>query len=417
MSVVKRVFKWIGWLLLALIAAGLIGYLTNKTYMDSYFRMAVSQARGLSQQAEWYDPVEKVPGADGPALAAAAPEELTIDPAALAAARDYAQSKGSYGLLVWQGGKLQDAAYWQGFDRNRLIASKSMAKMIVGLVIGRAIEQGHIQSIDQPVSDFITEWKGTPKEKSTIRDFLQNSSGISRFDYSNNWPWSQTMREYIGAHHDELLINETEYQYKPGTEYDYSMITSDMLAIVVERATKQRYADYVGKELLQPIGAQGGTVYINRPGGLAHSGCCMMLPAESFIRMGVLMANDGLWDGKRILAEGWIAETLKPSPANPKWGLHMWLGKPYQQRVRFFPERSQKIGVLHSEPYAADDLFLWDGSGNQAMWIVPSQQLVVLRFGPTPKPKYGEPGEWDNSLLPNTVIRGLKTDVSSIRKD
>ncbi len=410
MSLVKRTFKWIGWLLLALIAAGLIGYVTNKTYMDRYFKLAGGQIRGQSQQAEWYDPVDKVNSTETAPLAVAAEAERTIDPAALKVARDYAQSKDSYGFVVWQGGKLQEASYFQGFDRNRLIASKSMAKMIGGLVIGRAIEQGFIKSVDQPVSDFITEWKGTPKERSTIRDFLQNSSGISRFDYSNNMPWSQTSREYLGERHEDLLIHETEYQYKPGTEYDYSMITSDMLAIIIERATRQRYADYVGKELLQPIGAQGGTVYINRPGGLAHSGCCMMLPAESFIRMGILMAQDGQWEGKRILPEGWIAETLKPSPANPRWGLHMWLGKPYQQRVRFFPERSQPIGVLHSEPYAADDLFLWDGSGNQAMWIVPSKQLVVLRFGNTPKPKYGQPGEWDNSLIPNTVIRGLKAN-------
>jgi CubicO group peptidase (beta-lactamase class C family) len=411
MSLVKRVFKWIGWLLLALIAVALIGYLANKTYMDRYFRMAVSQARGQSQQAEWYDPVDKVPSVEAAPLALAAETERTVDPAALAKARDYARSKDSYGFVVWQGGKLQEASYWQGFDRNRLIASKSMAKMIGGLVIGRAIKQGFIKSVDQPVSDFITEWKGTPKAKSTIRHFLQNSSGISRFDYSNNLPWSQTMREYIGEHHDELLIAETEFQYEPGTEYDYSMITSDMLAIVVERATKQRYADYVGKNLLTPIGAQGGTVYINRPGGLAHSGCCMMLPAESFIRMGVLMAQDGMWDGQRILPVGWIRATITPSPANPKWGLHMWIGEPYQQRVRFFPERSQPIGILHSEPYAAKDLFLWDGSGNQAMWIVPSKNLVVLRFGPTPKPKYGEKGEWDNSLIPNAVIRGLTPEA------
>ena len=92
----------------------------------------------------------------------------------------------------------------------------------------------------------------------------------------------------------------------------------------------------------------------------------MMLPAESFIRLGILMASDGLWEGKRLLPEGWIAETLKPSPANPKWGLHMWIGQPYQKRVRFFPARSQPIGTLHSEPYLADDLYLWDGSGNQA---------------------------------------------------
>ena len=408
---IRKLFKWIGWALLALIALGLIGYLANKTYMDRYFRMAVSQARGQSQQAEWYDPVDKVPGATDTPLAAAAAADLTVDPAAIEKAAAYAQAKDSYGFLVWQGGKIQHASYYQGFNRERLIASKSMAKMIVGLVIGRAIEQGFIKSLDQPVSDFVTEWKGRPKATPTIRNFLQNSSGISRFAYNDFAPWSQTMREYVGEHHEELLINETEYQYQPGTEYDYSMITSDMLAIVIERATKQRYADYVGKNLIEPIGAQGGTVYVNRPGGLAHSGCCMMLPAESFIRLGVLMAQDGVWEGQRILPAGWVRETITPSPANPKWGLHMWIGQPYQQRVRFFPERSQPIGVLHSEPYAADDLFLWDGSGNQAMWISPEKNLVVLRFGPTPKPKYGEKGEWDNSLLPNTIIRGLKPNA------
>jgi CubicO group peptidase (beta-lactamase class C family) len=404
---IRKFFKWLGRGLLLIIVVGLVGYLTNKTYMDRYFTMAVSQARGLSQQAEWYDPVDKVPGAADAPLPVADDDDRSIAPDAIEKARAYAEQKSSYGFVVWQGGKIQHASYFQGFNRTRLIASKSMAKMIGGIVIGRAIAEGYIKSVDQPVSDYITEWKGTPKAKSTIRDFLQNSSGISRFDYSNNLPWSQTMREYIGEHHDDLLINETEYQYKPGTEYDYSMITSDMIAIIIERATKQRYADYVGKSLIQPIGAQGGTVYINRPGGLAHSGCCMNLPAETFVRLGVLMAQDGVWDGKRILPEGWVAETLKPSPANPRWGLHMWIGKPYQKRVSFFPLRSQPIGTLHSEPYAADDLFLWDGSGNQAMWIVPSKKLVVMRFGPTPKPKAGQPGEWDNSLLPNTIIRGM----------
>ena len=409
MSMMKRIFKWLGWALLALITAGLIGYLTNKTYMDRYFRMSVSQARGLSQQAEWYDPVDKVPGAADQPLPVAAGADLTVATDAISTASAYAKGKDSYGFVIWQGGKLQHAAYWQGFDRSRLIASKSMAKMLVGVVIGRAIEQGFIKSLDQPVSDYIAEWKGTPKAAPTIRDFLQNSSGISRFSYNDFKPWSQTMREYLGERHEDLLINETTYDYKPGSEYDYSMITSDMLAIVIERATKQRYADYVGKAVLQPIGAQGGTVYINRPGGLAHSGCCMMLPAESFIRLGILLANDGMWDGQRILPDGWVKATVTPSPANSKWGLHMWIGQPYQQRVRFFPERSQPIGTLHSEPYLADDLFLFDGSGNQAMWIVPSKQLIVLRFGPTPKPKAGEKGEWDNSLLPNTIIRGLKT--------
>jgi CubicO group peptidase (beta-lactamase class C family) len=348
-----------------------------------------------------------VPGTSGPCLEVVAPENLTIDPTALKSARDYAQLMDSDGFVVWHDGKLQEVSYWHGFDRNRLIASKSMAKMIVGLVISRAIQQGHIKSVDQPVSDFITEWKGTPKQHATIRNFLQNSSGISRFTLSI-LPWSQSLRAYLSAHHEYILIHETKAEYTPGSEYDYSLITSDMLAIVIERATQQRYADYVGNHLLKPIGAQGGTVFVNRPGGLAHSGCCMMLPAETFIRMGILMLQDGVWDNQRVLAEGWMAEALKPSPANLKWGLHIWLGQPYQSRVRFFSERLQPIGTLHSESYGADDLFLWDGAGNQVMWIIPSQQLVVLRFGPKPKPHCGQPGEWDNSLIPNTLLRSLK---------
>jgi CubicO group peptidase (beta-lactamase class C family) len=283
-----------------------------------------------------------------------------------------------------------------------------MAKMVVGIVIGRAIAQGHIRSVDQPVSDFITEWKGTDKEGPTIRQFLQNSSGISRFTYNDFKPWSQTMREYLSEHHEDILINETRLDYPPGSEYDYSMITSDVLGLVIERATGQRYADYLGHNLLKPIGATGGTVYVNRPGGLAHTGCCLMLRAESFVRIGALMARDGVWEGIRLLPEGWVQETVTPSPANPHWGLHMWIGKPCVKRLRWFPERSQPVGVMHSECYLADDLFLFDGSGNQAMWIVPSKDLVVLRFGPPPTRRPGEPGEFDNSMLPNTIIRGLK---------
>ncbi len=405
MSLVRSTLKWTGITLLVLIAVGVIGYLANKTYMDRYVKMAVSQARGQSQQADWYDPVDKVPGAPDTPLAVATTAD--IKPEALAAARDYAARNRSEGLLVWHDGALRGASYWQGFDRKKLIASKSMAKMIVGMVIGRAVAQGHIKSIDQPVSDYVTEWQGTPKQGPTIRQFLQNSSGISRFSYNDFKPWSQTMREYLSEDHERILIDETKRDYGPGTEFDYSMITSDVLAIVIERATKQRYADYVGNNLLAPIGATGGTVYINRPGGLAHAGCCMMLPAEDFVRLGILLIEGGIWEGTRILPEGWVKATVSPSPANPNWGLHMWIGDPHQERRRFFPARSQPLGTLHSEPYVARDVFLFDGSGNQAMWMSPSLRLIILRFGPTPKAKTGQPGEWDNSFIPNTIMRGI----------
>ncbi|MFN7173131.1 MAG: serine hydrolase domain-containing protein [Thermaurantiacus tibetensis] len=401
----RRLLRGAGLALLALLllAGGL--WLANLAYMERYMRMAVSQFRGESQRADWYDPVDPVPGAPFTPLPVATTP--SVAPAFLEEARRYAEETKAEGFLVWQGGALQHASYFRGHRPQDLIASKSMAKMVVGILIGRAIALGHIRSLDQPVSDFVTEWKGTDKEGPTIRHFLQNSSGISRFKYNDFAPWSLTMREYLSPHHERILLYETRRDYEPGTEYDYSMITSDVLAIVIERATGRRYADFLGEELLKPIGAAGGTVYVNRPGGLAHAGCCLMLPAESFVRLGILLAHDGVWDGKRLLPEGWVAETVTPSPANPHWGLHMWIGRPCVERLRWFPERSQKVGVLHSECYLADDLFLFDGSGNQAMWIVPSRDLVVLRFGPPPTRRPGMPGEFDNSRLPNTIIRGL----------
>ena len=402
---IRRILKWMGIALLVALVVGAIAWAANATYMQRYMRMAVSQARGESQRADWYEPVDTVPGVPDARLPVATTRSVADK--ALAEADVYARQTKSQGFLVWQGGAVQAANYYGGFKRDELIASKSMAKMVVGIVIGRAIALGHIKSLEQPVSDFITEWRGTRKEGSTIRQFLQNSSGISRFSYNDFKPWSQTMREYLSDRHEDILIDETRADYQPGTEYDYSMITSDVLAIVIERATGQRYADFLGQALLQPIGATGGTVYVNRPGGLAHSGCCLMLTAESFVRIGALMARDGVWDGKRLLPEGWVKATVTPSPANPKWGLHMWIGSPCVKRLRWFPRRSQPVGVLHSECYLADDLFLFDGSGNQAMWIVPSKDLVVLRFGPPPTRRPGEPGEFDNSRLPNIIIRGL----------
>ncbi|MFQ3594958.1 MAG: serine hydrolase [Sphingomonadaceae bacterium] len=390
-------------LALVLVAAGF--WIANREYMGRYMRQAVSQFRGESQRADWYEPVEEVPGAAFVPLPVATVP--TVSPTHLADARAYAEEVRSEGFLVWQGGKVQEASYFGGHRAGDLIASKSMAKMVVGILIGRAIALGHIDHLDQPVSDFLTEWQGTDKEGPTIRHFLQNSSGISRFQYNDFKPWSLTMREYLSSHHEKILLFETKRDYEPGTEYDYSMITSDVLALVIERATGQRYADFLGRELLLPIGAAGGTVYVNRPGGLAHAGCCLMLPAESFLRLGILLARDGVWEGTRLLPEGWVQETVTPSPANPHWGLHMWIGRPCVERLRWFPERSQKVGVLHSACYLADDLLLFDGSGNQAMWIVPSRDLVVLRFGPPPTRRPGQPGEFDNSRLPNTIIRGL----------
>jgi len=133
----------------------------------------------------------------------------------------------------------------------------------------------------------------------------------------------------------------------------------------------------------------------------------LMLPAEAWLRLGILLSTDGVWQGKRLLPVGYVNEMRRPTRENPYYGLGVYVAGDYTLRRGFaHPEReADSRKVLHSEPYLAPDLFLFDGNANQVVYIIPSERLVILRMGDNP-PR-GEGQEWDNTVLPNTVLRGI----------
>ncbi len=352
--------------------------------------------RGL----EGYDPLESVAGAPISSLPHARRHRVTNE--ALAAAESYAAERKSSSLIVWRDGKIEAEHYFNGFDASKPIVSKSLAKPVTALLIGRAIKLGYIKSLDQPVADFITEWKGDPsRAKMKIRHLLDMRSGLLMQGQPGG-PQDILNRAYLHPHHDEIIIREYPLINEPGTRYDYSNATAELIAPVIERATGMRYGTFLSQALLKPIGATGGSIWVNRPGGMAHSGCCLMLPAQSWLRMAVLLMNDGRWNGKRLLPDGYAAAMRTSTPQNAHYGMGIWVAGQYIER-RGFAHPSIPFGqVLHSEPYAARDLYLFDGNGNQVVYIVPSQRLIVLRTGDAPPKTL----EWDNAYLPNLLIRG-----------
>jgi CubicO group peptidase (beta-lactamase class C family) len=140
-----------------------------------------------------------------------------------------------------------------------------------------------------------------------------------------------------------------------------------------------------------------------------QAGCCILLPAESFLRLAILAVQDGVWDGRRLLPAGYVADMATGTEANPHFGLSTFVAGPYVKRRGWAnPDRSSFYKVLHGEPYLAADLFLFDGNMNQVVYMIPSQNMVVLRTGRM-APR-SETSEWDNSFLPNTLIRGILRD-------
>lgn len=392
---------------LAMIAVAAI-YLQDSRFWDRY--ILLSKHKGVLPQEGWSGSEFPVSGAEQHSLFKLISEaQRTISSEALEKVSAYAEERYSSSLLVWHKGNLQFREHYQDFDANTPIVGKSMAKMVVSLVVARALKDGHIDSLDEPAANYLTEWKGSEKEKITLRHLLHMAAGFEKYYTLDFSPFGKFMRSYIGSYHEDIGINAYALTDEPGTKYDYSQVSSDLIGVILERATGKPYGQYLSESLIKPIGAQGGDVMMNRPNGVAHTGCCLLLPSESWLRLGLLAMNSGIVGGQSLFPKDWMQEYLAPSPANPAFGLHVWLGKPYfESRNWSNAGAAEGFGVLHSEPYLADDLFLFDGNGHQVVYIVPSLELVIVRTGSW---SYSGGKQWDNSLIPNTIIRAIKAEI------
>ena len=400
----KTLLSGLAILLLTSLSAVAAAAEDEAVYQARFAQLFASFRAGLG--LETYEPLEPVPGAVKYAALPLA-SRPRIDPSALQRAREYAAANRSSAFLVWRDGVLEESSYFGDTKAESLLTSRSLAKPMTAIAVGRAMALGKIRSLDQPVADFIPEWRGDERRRLIlVRHLLDMRSGFLPQSMSPD-PAHILNRAYLHPRHDEIIIREYPVVDVPGSRYEYNNASSEMVAVLIERATGRRYAEFISSEILQPIGAPGGNVWVNRPGGVAHSGCCLMLPAEAWLRLGILLAADGVWQGRRLLPTGYVTEMRRPTRENPYYGLGVYVAGDYTPRRGFaHPEReADSRKVLHSEPYLASDLFLFDGNANQVVYIIPSERLVILRMGDNP-PR-GEGQEWDNTVLPNTVLRGI----------
>ena len=352
-----------------------------------------------------YDPLKDVPGAS-----MAAPLPLAKMPrvsrTAVEEATEYARSMNSSALVIWQDGMVEAARYFGDATPETPLVSRSLAKPLSVIAVGRAIEEGHIASLDEPAANYFHEWRGTPRAAITVRHLLSMRSGLKP-----QGPATEIgdilNRAYLHPRHDEVIINDYPLTHEPGSRYEYSNANSELVAPLIERATGVQYEDWITDRVLRPIGAAGGQVWMNRVGGTAHAGCCWLLPAETWLRLAILLINDGQVDGKRLLPSGFVTEMTTATAQNPHSGMGVYIAGNYIER-RGAANPDLDVGRnLHGEPYLAGDLFLFDGNANQVIYIVPSVRLIVARLGNRPPAET----EWDNAYLVNTVLRGLKEEI------
>jgi CubicO group peptidase (beta-lactamase class C family) len=327
---------------------------------------------------DWYQPCATVAGDP-----AAADLELEPSPALSAEALDqaqaYAERMGSCALIVAHRGRIVRERYGCGLTADSRPNGMSLAKTPLALVVGVALAEGTLRSLDDPLARYLAEWSEDARGRVTLRHLLEMSSGLE----------DSIAGVHLSDHVEDALLSRRARR-PPGQAFEYNSANSQLLALVLERATGRPYAELLSEMLWRPLQARDARVWLDASGGHARAYCCLFATARDWLRVGLLMQARGRWAGRQVVPAAWVEEMLTPSALEPSYGKHVWLGY----------SRPPSREADWSEPFVARDTFMLVGSAEQRVYVVPSRELVIVRLG------HEAPG-WDDPVLPNLLVRAL----------
>jgi len=328
----------------------------------------------LRLRTEELEAVEYTPLA-GDDWTVSTPAEQGLDPMLVAELyHDAAEMKNLYGLLVIKNGHLIAEGYFNEGSAKQKELLQSATKSYVSAMVGIALDQGCLSSVDQKMMDFFPEAVGqitdSRKEQITIRDMLQMRAG---------YPWEETdpiLWEGL-VYGDYLsLVSDFPLVSNPGAEFHYSNLTTLWLGIIVARACDTEIKSFIQEHLLSPMGAETGDWIQDRAG--YDIPALMRFTARDAAKFGLLYLNDGEYQGNQIVPARWVRESLQRYSE----GMYdnKWLGEdtnylgPYFRDVGYgYQWWSARVGKNHFD-------FAW-GHGGQLIVLLDELDMVVVVTG------------------------------------
>lgn len=385
----RTIWRWVKRLVIATGIVAVLGLaalavlvVREWTYINRLWR----HPKNLITEVAWYVPREPVAGGGGVPLPRATPGETRVSASALEEVARIADAKNASALLVVHGGKVVLERHWRGHRPHDPTNSASMAKTITSLLVGIAVGEGKIKSLDEPAATWLPAWRDDDHRKITLRHLLQMHAGLAPMgEYTD--PFSDAAYLALGTDLRYVVDNVTAAA-EPGTVFDYNNVSFQALGFVLEAATGMRYAEYLSEKLWRPLGAADASIWLDREGGSAHTSGFLFAEPEDWAKVGLMLLHDGEWDGRRIVPRDYLRAMLVASPREPAYGLGIWLANDA------FQAREE------GQPFQAPGVFYLDGHSKQRVYVVPSHDLVIVRVGENGR-------RWDESALVNAVLRGL----------
>ena len=243
-----------------------------------------------------------------------------------------------------------------------LISSFSMVKPMVSTLIGIAIDEGKIKSVDNPITDYLPELKSKQGfDKITIKNLLQHTSGIKFSDQEFNivsdnaeFYWGHDLRKEISA----LTIKTA-----PNIEFHYSSANTQLLALIIERVTFNPVSNYLETKIWKPLGMEAAAYWsLDKmgDGSMEKAFCCLQARTVDFAKFGRLYLNKGNWEGNQIISKEWVEQSTHSDPKNNN---------------RHFYNYNWGIGPVKYNSFYAVGLY------GQYLYLYPEKNIQIIRLG------------------------------------
>jgi CubicO group peptidase (beta-lactamase class C family) len=300
-------------------------------------------------------------------LSAGAEIELRLPPAVSSGGapfEGFLRANATRAFLVVHEDRLVYERYFGDSDRQTLDTSFSVAKSFLSTLVGIAIDEGLIGSVEDPVTDYLPELaERDPRfERITLRHLLTMSSGLRYWDTDLPWPWADDTFTYYGTNLREIALERTEVETAPGEVWLYNNYNPLLLGLVVERATGMSVSEYMADALWRPLGAERDATWSldSEHSRFEKMESGLNATAADYARYGLLLLHGGKWNGTRIVSEEWVREaTARDTITDP--------ADHYQYYWWIDAERPGRFYAL--------------GNLGQYVYVAPDANTVIVRTG------------------------------------
>ncbi|HUJ76976.1 MAG TPA: serine hydrolase, partial [bacterium] len=301
--------------------------------------------------------------------------------------------QGTEALLVLHGDTLLYEGYFNGTQRDTLLTSFSVAKSISSALVGIALGEGKLHSLNDPITRYLPELAARDPRfaQITLRDLMTMTSGIQYVDRGPRFD-SDASLTYIYPDLRELCLQRTRMDDTPGVHWLYNTYNPILMGIILERATGMSVTAYTQEKLWGPLGMEyaGSWSVDQEPGGMEKMESGFNARAIDFAKFGQLILDGGAWQGRQVLPRSWVAESTTADPARDHPGYY----RPGSSFYQWTPPGEQGYYAYWWWGWHEPDgrvSFAANGKHGQFIFISPADRVVIVRNGT----RIGRPGrEW-----------------------